>query len=58
MDKHKVLNQDAIKYIAMVAAFTVVFLYNGKRSQQHKEINKWIFYCFYPIHFLILTIFT
>lgn len=35
-NKYKVLNQDAIKYIAM---------------------NKWIFYCFYPIHFLILKIF-
>lgn len=41
----------------MVSAFTVVFLYNGKRSEKHRTINKWVFYIFYPLHFMILIIF-
>lgn len=47
----------ATNIAVMVAAFTVVYLYNGKRGEKHREINKWVFYFFYPIHFLILKIF-
>ena len=47
----------ATNIAVMVTAFTIVFLYNGKRAEKHREINKWIFYLFYPVHFLILKIF-
>lgn len=38
----------------LVAGFTVLFLYNGKRMEYGKNFSKWFFYIFYPAHLLIL----
>lgn len=38
----------------LVAAFTVLVFYNGKRMEHGKNFSKWFFYIFYPAHLLIL----
>ncbi len=38
----------------LTAGFTVLVLYNGKRTQRGANFAKWFFYLFYPLHLLIL----
>lgn len=38
------------------AAFVILCLYNGKRTEHGKTFSKWFFYLFYPVHLLILGI--
>lgn len=37
-----------------LSAFSILFLYNGKRAEKGKTFSKWFFYLFYPAHLLIL----
>lgn len=38
----------------LAAGFFVLVLYNGKRAKYGKDVSKWFFYIFYPLHLLIL----
>lgn len=38
------------------AAFSILYLYNGKRSEKGRTFSKWFFYIFYPAHLLALGI--
>lgn len=37
-----------------VAGICILWLYNGKRAETHRNFSKWFFYWFYPVHLLIL----
>ena len=43
---------EAIWQIGMVLPIILIYLYNGE-SGRKTVINKWLFYLFYPIHFLV-----
>lgn len=47
---HAVL--DSLSLVA--SGMTIMFLYNGKKSQSAKGFFKWFFYIFYPGHILVL----
>ena len=34
----------------IVAAIVILVFYNGKKSQKHVVLNKWLFYIYYPLH--------
>ncbi len=38
----------------VIAAVTVLDLYNGKRAAKRRNFYKWFFYIFYPAHLLLL----
>ena len=38
----------------IVAAIVILVFYNGKKSQKHVVLNKWLFYIYYPLHLLVL----
>ena len=37
-----------------LAGLTIVYLYNGRRSERCRSFSKWFFYIFYPLHLLVL----
>ena len=38
-------------------ALVPISLYNGERGTvQHKELNRWFFYVYYPAHMLVLVV--
>ena len=44
---------DAIWQIGMTLPIILIYLYNGEAGRK-TIVNKWAFYLFYPLHFLIL----
>lgn len=38
----------------LLAGIVIIFLYNGKRSRIGRQFYQWFFYCFYPIHLVVL----
>lgn len=40
----------------LLSGFCLLYLYNGKRSEHCKTLNKWAFYIIYPLHFLLLSL--
>ncbi|MCD8153306.1 MAG: conjugal transfer protein TraX [Clostridiales bacterium] len=39
-----------------LAAFVILYLYNGKRAARGQLFSKWFFYIFYPAHLLLLGV--
>lgn len=40
----------------LVSGLCIIYLYNGKRAERHKDFSKWFFYIFYPAHLLVLGV--
>ena len=40
----------------LLSALCIIYLYDGKRSENHRTFSKWFFYIFYPAHLLILGV--
>ncbi len=40
----------------LLAMFTIVYLYNGKRINKGQNLAKWFFYLYYPLHLLLLKL--
>ena len=38
----------------LVSGICIIYFYNGKRAQKHRNFSKWFFYIFYPAHLLLL----
>lgn len=36
------------------SGIAVLLLYNGKKSERHRNFNKWFFYIYYPAHLMVL----
>lgn len=36
--------------------FVLIKMYNGKRSKNHRMLNQWFFYGFYPLHLVVIYI--
>lgn len=41
----------------VLLAIVPIALYNGKRSEKHRKINRWFFYIYYPLHIAVIEIF-
>ena len=40
----------------LVSGLCIIYFYNGKRAQRHRNFSKWFFYIFYPAHLLVLGV--
>ena len=40
----------------LVSGLCIIYFYNGKRAQKHRDFSKWFFYIFYPAHLLLLGV--
>ncbi len=41
----------------LLLAVVPIALYNEKRSEKHKKINRWFFYIYYPLHIAVIDFF-
>ena len=40
----------------VLMAILLIALYNGRRSEKHRKINRWFFYIYYPLHIAVIEI--
>ena len=52
-----ILKNLEIYNIGVIMAIVPIALYNGKRSEKHRKINRWFFYIYYPLHIAVIEIF-
>lgn len=38
------------------AGIVLLYFYNGKRAEKGQKFSKWFFFCFYPVHLLVLGV--
>ncbi|MDE5621340.1 MAG: conjugal transfer protein TraX, partial [Ruminococcus sp.] len=52
-----ILKNLEIYNIGVIMAIVPIALYNGKRSEKNRKINRWFFYIYYPLHIAVIEIF-
>ena len=40
----------------VLMATVLIALYNGRRSEKFRELNRWFFYIYYPLHIAVIEI--
>ena len=40
----------------IVSGIVILGFYNGKKAERNQRFNKWFFYIYYPVHFIVLLL--